>query len=281
MLLELAIGDAYGSAFEYSSKDFIEEKNHLRFYQKHPRHDIPPGYYTDDTQMSLAIAELVLSGSAWTPLTIANKFVEVFKRDPRKGYASGFYNFLQGVKDGTDFLQRIKADSDKSGAAMRTTPIGLYSDLREVRSKSRLQASVTHNTIDGMVAAEAAALLVYFCKNSIGPVSDSGIWIQEILDGTSANDWSVPWFGKVKTKGWMSVRAAITAVSQNNSLSELLKACIAFSGDVDTVAAIALAAASTSEQYTQDLPDVLIWGLENNLFGRDYLIGLDKQLKEI
>lgn len=280
-MLELAIGDAYGSAFEYSSKDFIAERNHLRFYSKHPRHDVPPGYYTDDTQMSLAIAEMMLSNMAWTPLAIANKFVEVFKRDPRKGYSARFYNFLLSVKNGEDFLLRINANSDKSGAAMRTAPIGLYRDLREVRSKTRLQASITHNTVDGIAAAEAAALLVFYCNNNLGSVNDCGIWIQEVLDGTSPNDWSTPWLGKVKTKGWMSVRAAITAVSQNDSLSKLLETCVAFSGDVDTVAAIALAAASTSPQYKKDLPEGLVWGLENNLFGRDYLTKLDQQLRKI
>jgi ADP-ribosylglycohydrolase len=44
-------------------------------------------------------------------------------------------------------------------------------------------------------------------------------------------------------------------------LSELLKDCIAFTGDVDTVATIALAAASCSEEITQDLPAHLIENL--------------------
>lgn len=76
----------------------------------------------------------------------------------------------------------------------------------------------------------------------------------------------------------MSVRAAITAVMRNDSMSKLLQDCIAFTGDVDTVAAIALAAGSCSEEITQDLPDHLIATLENNSYGKDYLINLDKQL---
>jgi hypothetical protein len=53
---------------------------------------------------------------------------------------------------------------------------------------------------------------------------------------------------------------------------------VAFSGDVDTVAAIALAAASASAEYQQDLPQELLAGLENGPFGRDYLVGIDRQL---
>jgi ADP-ribosylglycohydrolase len=81
--------------------------------------------------------------------------------------------------------------------------------------------------------------------------------------------------------GWMSVRAAITAVMRNDSMSELLQDCIAFTGDVDTVAAIALAAGSCSEEITQDIPNHLVTGLENGTYGRDYLIDLDKQLMSL
>ncbi|MGC9526759.1 MAG: hypothetical protein ACP5D7_14600 [Limnospira sp.] len=61
-------------------------------------------------------------------------------------------------------------------------------------------------------------------------------------------------------------------------MSAILKDCIAFTGDVDTVAAIALAAASCSEEVKPDLPEHLIINLENNTYGRSYLIDLDGQL---
>ncbi len=79
----------------------------------------------------------------------------------------------------------------------------------------------------------------------------------------------------------MSVRAAITALVRNDSMSGLLKDCISFTGDVDTVAAIALAAGSCSQEIKQDLPHHLILELENGSYGRDYLIKLDKQLLQL
>jgi len=39
-------------------------------YIEHPRHKQKPGTYTDDTQMSLALAELIVEGKSWTPETI-------------------------------------------------------------------------------------------------------------------------------------------------------------------------------------------------------------------
>ena len=53
----------------------------------------------------------------------------------------------------------------------------------------------------------------------------------------------------------------------------------AISGDVDTVATIALGAASCSDEVAQDLPPHLAETLENGAYGRDYLVTLDVQLK--
>jgi ADP-ribosylglycohydrolase len=79
----------------------------------------------------------------------------------------------------------------------------------------------------------------------------------------------------------MSVRAAITAVVGNTRMSSLLKACIQFSGDVDTVATIALAAGSCCDEIEQDLPAHLLATLENGAYGRDYLIQLDDQVMQL
>jgi ADP-ribosyl-[dinitrogen reductase] hydrolase len=231
--------------------------------------------YTDDTQMTIALAELIVSGAEWTPLNIASKFVECFKRDERTGYAGGFYDFLQSVSDGQEFLDKIRPDSDKSGAAMRAAPVGVFSTVAEVLEKTEIQAKVTHNTPDGIQAAQAAALMAHYFLYEVGAKSELGMWLEQHVAG---HRWSEPYQGKVKSKGWMSVRAAITALMRNNSMSDLLKDCIAFQGDVDTVATIALATTAHSKEYAQDIPQHLIDTLENGTYGRDYLVNLDKQL---
>jgi ADP-ribosyl-[dinitrogen reductase] hydrolase len=89
MLIELAIGDAYGAGFEYVDPATVRAHNTLRGYVQHPRHRIRPGAYTDDTQMSLAITETLISGTDRTPPVLAQAFVTAFHRDPRDGYAEG------------------------------------------------------------------------------------------------------------------------------------------------------------------------------------------------
>jgi len=79
MLLEIAIGDAYGAGFEFSPIDKVNTYNNLTSYQQHGL-GMPAGTYTDDTQMSLAIAELLIDKTPWTRENIAEKFVACFKR---------------------------------------------------------------------------------------------------------------------------------------------------------------------------------------------------------
>ncbi|BAY24747.1 ADP-ribosylation/crystallin J1 [Calothrix sp. NIES-2100] len=275
MLIELAIGDAYGAGFEYA--DEMSADNDLSRYVKHPRHRLIPGSYTDDTQMSIAIAEVIVSQAPWTPQVLADSFVNCFKRDRREGYAGGFYDFLLNISDGKEFLAKIRPDSDKSGAAMRAGPIGIFSTPQKVIEAATIQAAITHNTPDGINAAVAAALMSHYFIYRLGTKRKLG----QFLEGYVSGEWSKPWEGKVKSKGWMSVRAAITAVTRNHSMSELLRDGIAFTGDVDTVATIALAAGSCSEEIIQDIPMHLVNGLENGVYGRDYLIELDKQLMSL
>jgi ADP-ribosyl-[dinitrogen reductase] hydrolase len=135
MLIELAIGDAYGAGFEYASPHVVERHNDLSRYFQHPRHTLQPGAYTDDTQMSLAIAEAMVSGDRCTLVMLASRFVDAFQRDPRQGYAAAFHQFLLTVRDGKNFLARIRPDSDKSAAAMRAPPIGVFPSLEEVIEK--------------------------------------------------------------------------------------------------------------------------------------------------
>lgn len=48
--------------------------------------------------------------------------------------------------------------------------------------------------------------------------------------------------------------------------------------DTDTVATIAMSAASRRHEYSKKLPDKLWYELENSNYERDYLIDLDNKL---
>ena len=76
----------------------------------------------------------------------------------------------------------------------------------------------------------------------------------------------------------MAVQAAVTLVMAHSSMNRLLRRLRGSDGDVETVAAVALAAGACSVEIVQDLPEHLVAGLENGPYGRDFLTQLDEQL---
>jgi ADP-ribosylglycohydrolase len=274
MLIELAVGDAYGSGFEYAPARLVRERNDLTGYIQHPRHPLTPGQYTDDTQMTIAVAEAMLSGKPWTADLLASSFVEVFRRDPRPGYSKRTYGALSAARDGADFLARLDPVSATSGAAMRSAPIGLYRSVDVVLSRCGFQAALTHNTPDGIRAAQAASLMTHYAHYRLGPKRELPAFLSRHLLG----DWATPWHGKVGHPGIDSVRAALTALVCCDRMSDLMRQCVDYTGDVDTVAAIALAVGACCTEMEQELPPRLRAGLERGPYGRDYLIALDGRL---
>lgn len=276
MLSHIAVADAYGAGFEYSAPT-PDRPNTGNTYVAHPTHlSVRPGMYTDDTQMSIAVAEVLLSHDR-SPLAFANAFVGAFHRDPRDGYARGFQAFLPTVTSGADFLARIKPNSAKSGGAMRAGPVGLLSNVGDVLALSALQARLTHDTPEGVAAAQAAALMVFHQARLQAPLATLPAFLDAHVPGHA---WSKPLEGPAEHGGIDIVRAALHAFIGSTSLHDLLVRTVDVGGDVDTVAAIAMAPASVSRHLDRTIPEPLVWGLENGRYGRDFLETLDRRVAQ-
>jgi ADP-ribosylglycohydrolase len=269
-----AIGDAYGFCFEFVDNPL----NDLRYHQHPTFTGNKPGVYSDDTQMQIALAEVIASEREWTPQELAQAFVETFKRDPRPGYAHRFHAFLNSINSGKQFLEQMRPESDRNGAAMRAPVIGLFNSIDTVVIKSEVQARLTHDTRGGVDSAIAAALMSHYFAYSLGAKEELPDFLAKHVPGY---DWSPTWLGEVPVHGIKTVQAAVTAVCQSNSLSELLQRCVAFTGDVDSVATIAMASASSHAKFARDVPDTLWNEFEPTRFGLRYLIDLDRRARAI
>lgn len=285
MLVEIAIADSYGRGFEFVPAEHIQTYNTFDGYRcRSCGSYFESGIYTDDTQMSIGIAELLLSEDGLdifhNPDAMAQKFIDVFKRDIRRGYAHGFYNFLLGITDGEEFMKKIRPDSRKSGAAMRAMPLGLIEDVREVQFCAEEQAEITHNTLEGRESAFASALLTHYCYHEMGNVGADGSKLYAYIlsymkDGIN---FTLPYYDSPGPFGYECVCAAITAVAESRTLSEVITRCISFGGDTDTVAAIATGAASVAMWIKNDIPDIMYTKLENGMYGKSFLQSLDRKL---
>jgi ADP-ribosylglycohydrolase len=301
MLLRIAQGDAYGMATEYIElpRDRLVQERALAFerYVKHPRHDVLAGKYTDDTQMSIAVAEVLLdetsarlrarskqdtsreaTSARLDPPTLtrelADAFVRCFQRDPRKGYSRGFQAFLESVKDASDFRRRVRNDSDKNGAAMRSVPIGVLHDPALVKRVAEVQAKITHDTPGGVLSSQAVALMSHFALHMDEPLSALPAWLDRELPAHLA-----PWDGAPVIGpgvGMNTARAVLTLVSQEESLLGIARRAIAWGGDTDSVLAIAWGVASA--RMREDLPEFFERGLEDGPYGRTFLRELGARL---
>lgn len=276
MLAEIAIADAYGAGFEFCSREKIILNNNLELYSKHELYDIS-GKYTDDTQMSIAIAEFILSGQEWCKENIASKFLECFKRDMRLGYSEGFYNLLTQVKSGEELLKALVPTSERNGAAMRSVPIGILKNKNDVISFATLQAQVTHNTELGISSSCAVALTAFFGLKERGRLSNLKVFLQSEGFG----EWNFNWQKRVSLSAYDTVSAAFSCLLKYDSLSSLLKACIELGGDTDSVASIAVGLATCFSEYNNDLPLQLFKMLKEDQYGLSFLKELDKKLTSL
>jgi ADP-ribosylglycohydrolase len=110
MLVEIAVGDAYGAGFEFRNPVSVRALNNLTKYRRPALSIGKSGRYTDDTQMTIAVTEAMLTGQSLTAELLADHFVEAFKRDPRSGYAPG---------STASFVPSTRAPSSSIGSAPR------------------------------------------------------------------------------------------------------------------------------------------------------------------
>lgn len=319
MLLRIAQGDAYAMATEYIKhpRDDQVLADALKFagFVKHPTHHLKAGSYTDDTQMSIAVAEVLLAGSPKTRQEFAKAFVNCFCRDPRDGYSRGFQAILEQASKVPspihEFMKLVIPNSTKNGGCMRAVPVGVIKDIKELLEVAKVQASVTHNTAEGIWSAQAVALMSHFALYSPDPFSKLGdfllkempkqvstipVWPHTAVaksittDVVHWNEWLVngdPWNDRVTNRtypplhfygvGVSTVKACYTAITTKNTLKDILEQIIVWGGDTDSVAAIAWGIASTRMQ--EDLDGFWEYDLEpGTKYGVPFLKELGQQL---
>ena len=188
-VLGLAIGDALGYPTEFMSLDAIR----ARFGPQgvadfESQGSLPPGCYSDDTQMTLAVARGLLgSGEALDDGeavigSICREFVVWLDTEALAAPRAPGNTCLRGcraLKAGTPWHQSGVRGSKGCGAAMRSAPIGLvYHDRPALLKQVAIGASVcTHGHPAGIAAGVATAYLTALALHD-----DLGNMVGKLLD---------------------------------------------------------------------------------------------------
>lgn len=160
-LVGAGVGDALGAAFE-GHRGPIPDEDVARVDRA-----VHPLRYTDDTAMTLALAESLLAVGGLNEDHVAKAFARSWQREPHRGYGAGTAALLARVADGEawDAASRSQFQGQGSfgnGAAMRVAPVALYAAANPGRTSAlaRRSAWVTHAhplAIDG-AAVQAVAV---------------------------------------------------------------------------------------------------------------------------
>ncbi len=294
LLVGVAIGDAYGAEFENRSRPDISLPDGPFSYQSSNR-------YTDDTQMTIGVAELLVSDRPFTEENLAESLLTAYKRDPRPGYSPVTTKMLQDSVTGSDFLLSLPGDEIRErksdGAAMRALPIGLIPDRDEVVRCATLCARITHGHPDAIAATVGIALICherYYSERTFAEIIQSlpdqissltpeG---REYLHRVIGSGWSPETilqehasYGVPYTESLILLGAVVSILANfGEDPVCVLRESVLLGGDTDTTAAIALGTALIQpDTLSPDLIE-LIAGIENGQFGRDYLIQLGDML---
>ncbi|HEU4652791.1 MAG TPA: ADP-ribosylglycohydrolase family protein [Steroidobacteraceae bacterium] len=187
----------------------------------------PQCEFTDDTVLTVAIANSVLSGQSYleSVRTLA-------KRYPNAGYGASFAKWVQSRKS-------RPYNSWGNGSAMRVSPIGFaFSNEDEVLRHARLSAEITHNHPEGIKGAEATALAVFIARTK----RDKELVRTRITElfGYDLNrtlDTIRPTYSfDVSCQG--TVPESLIAFLESDSYEDAIRNAISLGGDSDALACI-------------------------------------------
>ena len=290
MILEIALGDAYGAAFEWAPIEFVEQHNDgIHYATRTSKHGnmMGGGNYSDDTQMTFAVAEVVLSNPPYfKPEMFAAGFLTAFKRDVpyRKGYGSRVRLALTNSFSAWEFISSVsEPHSSSNGSVMRVLPCGILSTPEMVQNAAISQSIATHLHYDAIDAARILALLTH------------SLIYREEIEFPMHVAWAIKECGfrpdhkilypgeysSVPCDAMITVSAALNVIGKSKSYKDVLINSVNKLGDVDSVAAIAMGLASLCPHIKKefDSNSNLFVQLENGQFGRDYCIQLDQSIK--
>lgn len=240
--LGLAIGDALGATVEFMTPREIRGKFgiHKEICGGGWLH-LKRGQVTDDTTMSLALGEAILSEGGVSALGAARAFDAWMRTKPIDIGNTVRRNLIAFRKSGTPEAPPSEHDAG-NGAAMRVLPVALATlgrDEGTVRKAVQAQAHVTHHNPQSDAAAEFIALAV---QDAVNGASLRDLYRRRIRPLVA----SQPQFvyrcrRRENPSGWIveTLQAVLQSLLDTGSFEDCLIDVVNRGGDADTTGAIA------------------------------------------
>ena len=247
------IGDMVGSVYEFANT----KRTDFPFFSQRSS-------YTDDSIMTVAVAEWLLTDSQHTHGSLEEIMVKYAKESPcpMGGYGGGFAcwlfspDYLIDYRTGELAGRRVPYNSWGNGAAMRVSAAGwMFDSLEETEEVAALSASITHNHPEGIKGAQATAGAIFLARTG-----KSKSEIKDYIQSRYGYDLSVHSDEIRKTYGWEdscqgTVPPAIRAFLDSSDYESAVRIAVSLGGDSDTLACIT---GGIAEAYYKEIPKGII-----------------------
>ncbi len=223
------VGDYVGSVYEW---DRIKTKDFPLFQ--------PRCTYTDDSVLTVAVAEAILTGRSY-----ADTIRKLGSKFPDAGYGGMFRQWLRARTMGP-------YNSWGNGSAMRVSPVGwAFDDVDTVLEEARKSAEVTHDHPEGIKGAQATALAIFLARTGYPKHSIREEIARRFgydLDRTLDEIRPTYTFDESCQR---TVPEAIIAFLESSSYEDAIRNAVSLGGDSDTLACIT---GSIAEAHYGEVP---------------------------
>ncbi|MCJ7691006.1 MAG: ADP-ribosylglycohydrolase family protein [Clostridiaceae bacterium] len=245
-LFGVASGDALGGTLEFTPKYIgVEKYGYHKNIIGGGKMNLKPGDVTDDTVMTIAVAEGILENSNSPITAIGRRFVEWYKTDPIDIGITCQDSIDEFIHCG-DWMEaglRVYKDSDGmnagNGSLMRCIPVPLfYRDFDKMVEITKTQSDMTHYNIKASDACILYNTIVY-------KYLDGGDKLETIKEVVKDHKEYEKVFHMKKEdlnpSGYVvdTFQCALWCFINNSNVEDVICEAVNLYGDPDTIGAIA------------------------------------------
>ncbi len=241
-----AIGDALGMPLEFGPRRPPD-----RLVREMASGRLPPGTFTDDTEMALALADSLLAHRPLNPADLAQRFVAWIEAGPGDvgiHTRSVLWRIAGGQpwEEAAHAVQRQRPDSAGNGSVMRCWPAALahWDDLDQLLADSRLQSQVTHPHPECEAGSALVNAIIYYLLRHVAPTNaiaqalatvDVPTPLRAVLEQAPSRSRH-----ELKNSGWVrhTLESAAWGLVTTSSFEEAVVQVVNLGNDADTAGAV-------------------------------------------
>ena len=234
-MLGAIAGDIIGSVYEFNS---VKHKDFQLF--------TPESAFTDDTILSVAVADVILGGGSYAE-TI-KRYAQTYP-NPTGSYGARFQQWAT-----SSTLEPY--NSWGNGSAMRVSAVGFaYDEMDKVLEVAKQSAEVTHNHPEGVKGAQATAAAIFLARQG-----ESKEAIKDFVEATFRYDLARSLSQIRPTYSFNescqeTVPESIIAFLESIDFEDAIRNTISLGGDTDTMGSIT---GGIAEAFYGGVPDEIV-----------------------